>query len=213
MTNKEFVLYFRPLIRDALLANGYSENVTEAVVEQACCESAYVRSALSAKYHNYFVMKCVSSYKGKSVNMKTKEEYEVGTLTTIKDNFRAYDSVEDGIAGYFEFLRYTRYAPLKTCTTNDEYCELLKKCGWATSSTYVTTLKLIVKSISQYQGEYDYDADVSLDVKIAYEVIAGRHGSGEKRKQNLGSIYEPVQAIVNNIVRGIKWKQEPLKIT
>jgi flagellum-specific peptidoglycan hydrolase FlgJ len=31
--------------------------------------------------------------------MRTKEEYKVGTLTTIKDNFRAYASDEEGVRG------------------------------------------------------------------------------------------------------------------
>ena len=89
-------------------------------------------------------MKCGSSWKGKSVNMATREEYTPGTLTNIRDNFRAYDSMEEGVAGYYGFINWSRYANLKTATTPEEYAQMLKADGYATSSTYVNTLIKIV---------------------------------------------------------------------
>ena len=90
-------------------------------------------------------MKCGSSWKGKSVNMATKEEYTPGQLTNIRDNFRAYDSMEEGVAGYYGFISWSRYANLKTATTYRQYAEFLKADGYATSSTYVNTLCTIVE--------------------------------------------------------------------
>ncbi len=37
-------------------------------------------------------------------------------------------------------------------------------------------------------------------VDLAYEVIAGKHGNGEDRKKSLGSLYDDVQAKVNEIL-------------
>ena len=83
----------------------------------------------------------------------TQEEYEVGTLTTIKDNFRVYDSMEDGIKGYFEFIQLPRYSNLKGITDPKTYLETIKADGYATSSTYVDNN---MKLINQYDlTQYD----------------------------------------------------------
>lgn len=129
----------------------YGLEALEAIVAQACIESAYGESTLASKYHNYWGMKCGTSYKGKSVNMSTKEEYTKGTLTTIKDNFRAYDSVKAGIKGYCEFITsMSRYKNLIGVKDDITYIKNIKADGWATSSTYVATVTnmlLIVKAV------------------------------------------------------------------
>lgn len=78
----EFINTIAPLIVKEAKSRGYK--VASAIIAQACLESNYGKSTLSAKYHNYFGMKCGSYWTGKSVNMTTKEEYKVGTLTTIR---------------------------------------------------------------------------------------------------------------------------------
>lgn len=131
-----FIAQIAPLIQAEAKKRGYK--VASAVIAQACLESGYGVSSLAAKYHNYFGLKCGSAWKGASVNMKTMEEYKVGTLTRISDNFRAYGSMAAGVAGYYDFIQYPRYANLKTATTAREYLERIKADGYATSSTYVT---------------------------------------------------------------------------
>ncbi len=79
--------------------------------------------------------------------MRTKEEYKVGTLTTIKDNFRAYASDEEGVRGYYDFIATSRYANLKTASTPEEYARMLKADGYATSSSYVNTL---ISTVNKY---------------------------------------------------------------
>ena len=134
---KKFITDIAPLIQKAAKKNGY--HVASPIIAQACIESNYGISSLGKKYHNYFGMKCGSSWKGKSVNLATKEEYTVGTLTTIRDNFRVYDSMADGVQGYFDFISSKRYANLKTATDPQTYLERIKADGYATSSTYVNT--------------------------------------------------------------------------
>ena len=75
--------------------------VHSPIIAQAILESGWGESKLAAKYHNYFGLKCGSKWTGKSVNLSTQEEYQPGTLTTIKDSFRVYDSLEEGVKGYF----------------------------------------------------------------------------------------------------------------
>lgn len=132
---KEFIEKIAPIIQK--YAKKYGYKVCSPIIAQACLESAYGTSSLAYKYHNYFGLKCGSQWKGKSVNLQTKEEYTAGTLTTIRDNFRVYDSMDAGVKGYFDFISTTRYKNLKTATTPKQYLELIKADGYATSSTYV----------------------------------------------------------------------------
>ena len=156
-----FISQIAPLIQKYAKLYGYK--VCSTIIAQACCESNFGISSLGAKYHNYFGMKCGSSWKGKSVNLKTKEEYTVGVLTTIKDNFRAYDSMEEGVKGYFDFISMKRYANLKTATTPQKYAELLKADGYATSSRYVNTLITYVNKFNLTQ----FDCDLKSEIKAA----------------------------------------------
>lgn len=134
---KAFINQIGYIIQEEAFKRGYK--VASPIIAQACVESNYGVSQLSARWHNYFGLKCGNSWKGNSVNLSTKEEYTKGQLTTIKDNFRAYDSMEEGVKGYFDFISTKRYANLKTATTPKEYLERIKADGYATSSTYVNT--------------------------------------------------------------------------
>lgn len=135
---KQFINYIAPMIRSEAKRRGFK--ICSTIIAQAIIEGAAGTSTLAKTYHNHFGMKCGKSWKGKSVNLKTKEEYTVGTLVTIKDNFRVYDSDEAGVSGYFDFVSAPRYANLKECANYKQYAEFLKADGYATSSSYVQTL-------------------------------------------------------------------------
>lgn len=142
MTNEEFISIIGELIQQTAAVRGYA--VPSAIIAQACLESAYGRSTLASVYHNYFGLKCGSGWTGKAVRLSTKEEYMPGTLTKIVDAFRVYDNMADGVAGYFDFIKYPRYANLRTATTPHEYLSMIKADGYATSSSYVTNCMAIV---------------------------------------------------------------------
>ena len=138
---KQFIETIGPIIQEEAKARGYK--VCSPIIAQACIESGYNTSLLSMKYHNYFGMKCGSAWKGPSVNLATKEEYN-SQLVSIRDNFRAYPDMIAGVKGYFDFISTNRYANLKGATTAQEYLELIKKDGYATSSSYVNTCMNVV---------------------------------------------------------------------
>lgn len=175
---------------------GISQSCIPAIVGQAIVESNWGKSILSSKYFNYFGLKCGSSWTGKSVNLKTKEEYKAGQLTTIKDNFRVYSSIGLGIKGYFEFIKNKRYSNLKTATNTRQYLEYIKADGYATSSKYVNTVMKVVDSyVLPWFKQYDYKIN-----NIVKEVVLGMWGNGEERKQRLtkaGYDYKYVQSQVN----------------
>ncbi len=152
---EKLITEIAPLIKAEAAKRGYLS--CAAVIAQAIKESVKTSglSTLAAKYHNYFGMKCGSSWKGKSVNLKTQEEYSKGVLTPIKDNFRVYDSMEAGVKGYFDFINTSRYSNLKNAKDYKQYAELVKKDGWATDYSYTKGLCNIVElyGLTKYDNE------------------------------------------------------------
>lgn len=172
---RDFIGRIGPLAQAEARMRGYK--VCSAAIAQACVESGWGLSGL-ARFHNYFGMKCGSKWKGASVDMKTMEEYSPGALTEIRDNFRAYPSMEEGVKGYYDFISAPRYAKLKDAATPLEYARALKAAGYATSSKYVQTL---ANCVSQWGlGAYDaapqykigraYVTQVDLNVREAADV-------------------------------------------
>lgn len=150
MTNQEFIEQIAAYVKKYAASFGIC--VHSPIIAQAILESGWGKSKLAAIYHNYFGLKCGTKWKGKSVNLTTQEEYEPGTLTTIKDNFRVYGNMEEGVKGYFEFIQLSRYQNLKGITDPKKYLETIKSDGYATSSTYVqNNMRLIEQyNLTQY---------------------------------------------------------------
>lgn len=170
----------------------YEIKVCSPIIAQAILESGWGKSSLAAKYHNYFGLKAGTLWKGKTVNMRTGEEYSPGVHTTISAYFRVYNSMEEGIKGYFEFIQLARYSNLKGIRDPKKYLETIKADGYATSSKYVeNTYWLILEN-----GLTDYDIsevgekviessiDISARNKIVNQAIAwlGRKESDGSHK-------------------------------
>ncbi len=155
MTNQEFIEQIAAYVKKYAASFGIC--VHSPIIAQAILESGWGKSKLAATYHNYFGLKCGTKWTGKSVNLTTQEEYEPGTLTTIKDNFRVYDNMEEGVKGYFEFIQLSRYQNLKGITDPRTYLETIKADGYATSSEYVeNNMKLVEQyNLTQYDGKGD----------------------------------------------------------
>ena len=165
MTNKEFIEKIAECVKRH--APSFDIKVYSPIISQAILESGWGMSTLAAKYHNYFGLKCGKAWKGKSVNMKTKEEYKAGTYTNITANFRVYDSMDEGVKGYFEFIQYERYNNLRGITDPRKYLETIQADGYATSSSYVENN---MKIIMQY-GLTEYDKEVGKVGRTADDLI------------------------------------------
>ena len=220
MTNNEFIEQIATYVKK--YAYLYGIEVHSPIIAQAILESGWGKSSLASKYHNYFGLKCGGAWKGKSVNMATKEEFKVGTLTNIRDNFRVFDSMEDGVKGYFDFINYSRYANLRGVKDPEEYCRRIKADGYATSSAYVTNLMCVIRVNNLTR--FDTDEPIKEEPKkedgddmrkeeltgevlsgkeiidiLAKRVIRGDYGNGADRKNKLGELYSIVQHRVNEL--------------
>lgn len=210
MTHSEFIEQIAKCVKK--YAYVYGIEVHSPIIAQAILESGWGKSGLASKYHNYFGLKCGSSWKGKSVNMATKEEYKVGTLTNIRDNFRVYDSMEAGIKGYFDFINTSRYANLKGVKSPEEYVRRIKADGYATSSTYVNNVLRVIRDnkltrfddkVGESMKKEELTGKVLSGKEIinilAKRVINGDYGAGADRKEKLGELYPIVQKRVNEL--------------
>ena len=220
MTNSEFIEQIATYVKK--YAGDYGIKVHSPIIAQAILESGWGRSSLASDYHNYFGLKCGGAWNGKSVNMATQEEYTAGVMTDIRDNFRVFDSMEDGVKGYFDFINYSRYSNLKGITDPEEYCRLIKEDGYATSSTYVDSLLRVIydnnltrfdndEPINEESKKEDGDdmtreeltGDILTGEEIigilAQRVIRGDYGNGQERKDKLGKLYSVVQNKVNEL--------------
>ena len=182
MTKQEFINQIVVYVQK--YAPQYGIKCCSAVIAQAILESGWGESRLATQYHNYFGLKCGTKWTGPSVNLTTQEEYEPGSLTTIKDNFRVYDSMDAGFKGYFEFIQLSRYQNLKGITDPRTYLETIKADGYATSSSYVENNMALV---NQY-GLTKYDKEETNMAKDLWsktaELMAAESGYLEKASES-----------------------------
>lgn len=179
MTRQDFIDEIAPIIQRYAAAYGY--RFPSAIIAQACVESGFGTSSLAWKYHNYFGIKWWRTSGRAAVNLKTNEEYQPGILTGITAGFAVGTSLEDGVLMYFEFLdRNSRYRNLKSATSARNYCELIKADGYATSSTYVSTLLNCINlyNLTKYDGAAPEPKPVSYAAIIQASALRVRTGPG-----------------------------------
>ena len=126
-TKEEYTKAMYAILSKLAIQAGFQAEVIPGMIAQSYQEGW--NSGLARKYFNYWGMKAGSSYKGKTVAMNNK----AGTDPAI---YRVFTSMEDGCEGYFTFLKYSRYAPLKNCTSSEEYLQKIGPCGWNSNKGY-----------------------------------------------------------------------------
>lgn len=123
------------------------------IIAQACLESGYGTTKLGMECFNFFGMKWVNGCGCEYKEYSTQEQSADGTYYTITARFRKYSSFEAGIAGYYDFINYSRYRNLFGETNYETACRLIREDGWATDLSY--TQKLIRIIVSYNLTSYD----------------------------------------------------------
>jgi LysM repeat protein len=203
MNKNEFIPTIAPLV---VAENNKRGNplFSSVVIAQAICESGWGQSKIMMKANAIFGIKATSSWKGKVYNANTQECYDGSSYTNITACFRAYNSLAESISDYFDLItKSERYR--KACVSNSplECITAIKNGGYATSPTYINTIMSIINSnnLTQYDNvENSVDNSKSIE-ELAKEVISGKYGNGEERKQKLGNLYNEVQKKVNEILK------------
>ena len=159
------------------------------------------------KANAIFGIKATSNWKGKVYNANTKECYDGINYTNINACFRAYNSLQESISDYFDLIcGLSRYAGAIHTSSPLACITAIKNGGYATSPTYIDTIMSIINSNNLTKYDTVENVNNSVDnsdiEKLAREVIGGKYGNGEERRQKLGSLYNEVQKRVNEILKG-----------
>lgn len=147
-------------------------------------------------------------WSGKFFVASTKEEYQIGVHTAIKDAFREYDSLQQCFYNYYELLNTNLYKRVKADADYQTQMRQIKQCGYMTSSTEVDTALSIISNfkLTKYDDMVVEEKPSKKSIEeIAKEVIAGKWGNGTIRKAKLalaGYDYKEVQSMVNKILKG-----------
>lgn len=177
----------------------YGIAVHSPIIAQAILESGWGESKLAAQYHNYFGLTCGIGWTGKSVNMATWEEYTPGVKTNITQNFRVYDSMAEGVKGYFDFIQYPRYKNLKGVTDPRAYVERIKADGYATASNYVSAVMNLITGYNLEQYDRKTVPEPSEDPAPTTERASYNFTVKEVRKGDSGKSV----ALMQKCLRGL----------
>lgn len=142
--------------------------VVSPIIAQACLESGYGTS-YKAQYHNYFGMKyrknrldCHSGY----FRDGSQEQKADGTYYPVTDDWYAFESLDAGVKGYFQYTSIPRYDNLKGVTDPHKYLELIREDGYATSLDYVKNVWAVVEKMGL--TKYDERVIMEEETKMGY---------------------------------------------
>lgn len=189
-----------------ILANQKRGNplYNSVVIAQGCLETGYGASNLMMKANAIFGIKATSSWKGKVYNANTKECYDGVNMTNVSACFRAYDSIEESVNDYFNLIcNSERYKKAKYVDSKEECIKQIRLGGYATDPNYENSVLMIIltNNLTKFDTLTVQTVDNSVE-NLAKDVIAGKYGNGEERKQKLGDKYNEVQNLVNKLLKG-----------
>lgn len=158
------------------------------VIAQAILESGWGKSELAVKANALFGIKSNSDWSGAVYVKDAVEQLKDGTYITVGGTeWRAYNSWSESILDHNNYIatrkvgNKLRYLEILGNTCYEDVCELLKKCGYATSLDYPQKL---IKLIEQYNlAQYDVlgkDEEVKSMIKIALDAGHGLYTSGKQ---------------------------------
>jgi flagellum-specific peptidoglycan hydrolase FlgJ len=132
-------------------------------------------SGLTQRSHNYFGIKCAGGWKGQTVYADTREVIK-GNSVTVKACFRKYDSIQDSIKDYINFLqsnpRYKNAGVFEAKTVKDQ-AEALKAAGYATAPGYAKLVNDVYKPYAELIESKRNMAGIDWKNTIAVILMAG----------------------------------------
>lgn len=128
VSTQQFIQELYPEAAEIYNKYGVLPSVT---IAQAILESGWGKSELSTKANNLFGIKADTSWKGKKIKMNTSEYYN----QKIVDEFRVYNSKQESIKDYGEFLknnkRYKQSGVFQATHYIDQ-ANAIEKAGYST---------------------------------------------------------------------------------
>lgn len=153
LTRSQYYQKYKSLAVDT--AKEFQGLFPSLILVQGALESGNGNSSLAAKYNNHFGIKADKSWKGKVVNLKTREVFN-GQETYITDGFRVYDNPVDSFKDRAKFLKqFKRYEKVWTAKTPFEQAQALQNAGYATDPHYAEVLSkmILAHNLQQIDNE------------------------------------------------------------
>ena len=158
--------------------------VCSPIIAQACLESAYGTS-YKAQYNNFFGLK----YRKDRVTCNSgvfndggSEQNPDGSYSSLSDSTKwyAFENIEMGVLGYFQFINISNYSNLKGVTDPYKYLQNIKEDGYATSLDYADNVYAVIKKwdLTKYDKEV---IDMSNSPLVDCTVLSPNH-SGKRTK-------------------------------
>lgn len=165
LSRKDFISKYYAFVKFITKATGIFPQTlfAQAILEsQGKVGNAYMvaGSTLARDFNNLFGIKADRSWKGKKVNLKTREVYG-GNDVYITDAFRVYDSPEESMKDYILFLqknpRYTTAGVFSADSYKDQ-AKALQKAGYATDPNYSKIVGDLGDSVTKVINENKLDS-------------------------------------------------------
>ena len=145
MKGNEFVAKYLPAAKEAAGSTGI---LPEVIVGAALLESGAGESLLAKKYNNFFGVKPGKSWKGKTIDMRTKEFTGTPNEQTITAKFRAYNSPVDSFRDYVSLLTTAkRYKDVAKETTIEGQAREIHEAGYSTAANYSEKLAALATQV------------------------------------------------------------------
>ena len=147
MTQQQFIETIAGYVKK--YAPMFDIGVCSPIIAQACLESAYGTS-YKAQYNNFFGLK----YRKDRVTCNSgifndggSEQNPDGSYSSLSDSTKwyAFENIEMGVLGYFQFISISNYSNLKGVTDPYKYLQNIKEDGYATSLDYVDNVYAVIK--------------------------------------------------------------------
>lgn len=182
--NKDFISQIAFYVKK--YAKKYGILVYSPIIAQAILESGKGTSELAVNANNFFGIK----YKPGRCPTANGIYYKVGSEQNPDGSYVSssmrwckFDSMEQCVIGYFDFINISRYSNLKGITNPRIYIENIKADGYATSLKYVTNIMYIIDcyGLEKYDEiEHIENAFSPYVIRIAVPSLAVKTGPGKK---------------------------------
>lgn len=154
---RKYSAWLKDNYKAAESATAGSGILPEILLSQAIIESSkngiMPGTTLAKQYNNYFGIKAGSSWKGATVNLKTKEFSPAGEIENTADNFRVYDTAADSFNDYVKLLNSKRYAAVKKYKTATAQAAALQAAGYSTNPNYSKIISSMAEAIKSAAAE------------------------------------------------------------
>lgn len=128
-------------------------------ISQACLESKYGEKHF---YNNLFGIKCRNPNKYAGCRLGKTQEFINGSYKNYNLAFQCYNNFDESLADYIDLMMLDRYKCVREAKNYIQATQAIKDCGYATSISYINSLRKIIEKYKLYELDYKMDKNTQL---------------------------------------------------